>query len=98
MVDICQHLCEDSQLIRDILDHLLQIWNRCLPYEEKNSQKYASITSLIGTCILNEIFSNNTTSNTEVVFNENFEKLFSALLIRVASSISNIMPYPVSKV
>jgi hypothetical protein len=79
------------------MDHLLQIWNRCLPYEEKNNTKYASITPLVGSCILTEIFSTNTTESTEKVFNENFEKIFSALLIRVSSSLSNVMPYPKSK-
>lgn len=98
MIDICQNLCEDNQLISDIIEHLLQIWHRCLPYEEKNNVKYASITPLIGTCILNEIFSNNTTQNTEQVFNLNFEKLFSVLLIRVSSTLSNVMPYPKAKV
>lgn len=98
MVDICQNLCEDDKLISDILDHLLQIWNRCLPYEEKTNVKYASMTPLIGTCILNEIFTNNTTAATEQVFNQNFEKLFSALLVRVSSTLSNVMPYPKSKV
>lgn len=82
MVEICQSLCEDSQLVSDVIDHLLQIWNRCLPYEEKTNIKYASITPLIGTCILNEIFSNNSVSSTEKVFNDNFEKLFCALLVK----------------
>ncbi len=98
MIDICQVLCEDSQLIGNILDHLLQIWNRCLPYEEKANIKYASLTPLIGTCILSEIFSSNTTSATEQVFKENFEKIFCALLLRVSSTLSNVMPYPKSKV
>ena len=97
MTDICQNLCEESPLINDIIDHLLQIWTRCLPYEEKNNTKYASITPLIGTCILNEIFSTNTTESTEKVFNDNFEKIYSALLIRVSSSLANVMPYPKSK-
>ncbi|CAF0812872.1 unnamed protein product [Brachionus calyciflorus] len=97
MTEICQNLCEDSPLINNLLDHLLQIWTRCLPYEEKNMTKYASITPLVGTCILNEIFSTNATESTEKVFNDNFEKIFSALVIRVSSSLSNVMPYPKSK-
>ncbi|RNA34035.1 Maestro heat-like repeat-containing family member 1, partial [Brachionus plicatilis] len=97
MTEICQSLCEDSQLINDIIDHLLQIWTRCLPYEEKNGSKYASITPLIGTCILNEIFSNNVTESTEKVFEDNFEKIFSALFIRISNSLSNLMPQPKPK-
>ena len=97
MVYICQTLCEDSQLISDIFEHLLQIWNTCLPYEERNNLKYTSLTPLIGTCILSEIFSNNTTANTEQVFNSNFEKIFCSLLVRVASTLSNVMPFPKSK-
>lgn len=92
MTEVCQSLCEDSQLINDIIDEILQIWTRCLPYEEKNGLKYASITPLIGTCILNEIFSNNLTESTEKIFADNFEKIFSALLIRISNSLSNIMP------
>lgn len=38
-IDICQTLCEDSELIQNILENLLQIWNQCLPYEEKNNLK-----------------------------------------------------------
>ena len=98
MVEICQCLCEDEKLISEILDHLLQIWNRCLPYDEKANVKYASITPLIGTCVLSEIFANNTTASTEQVFNQNFEKLFSALLVRTSSTLNNVMPYPKSKV
>lgn len=97
-IDICQSLCEDSQLISDILDFILQLWNRCLPFEEKSNVKYASLTPLIATSILNEIFSNNTTANTEQVFNRNFEKIFSAILVRTASTLSNVMPIPKSKV
>lgn len=97
MIDICQCLCEDDKLVKDILEHLLQIWNRCLPYDEKIGVKYASITPLIGTCILNELFANNTTAATEQVYNQNFEKIFSALLVRVSSTLSNVMPYPKSK-
>ncbi len=98
MIDICQCLCEDSQLTFEIINHILQIWNRCLPYEEKNNVKYATLTPLIGTCILSELFSNNTTANTEQVFNQNFEKIFSALLVRVSSTLNNQMPFPKSKV
>lgn len=97
-IDICQNLCEDSQLISDILEFILQLWNRCLPYEEKNGMKLASLTPLIATSILNEIFSNNTTANTEQVFNKNFEKIFSAMLIRTASTLGTSMPIPKSKV
>jgi hypothetical protein len=56
------------------------------------------MTPLIGTCILTEIFSNNTTASTEQVFNQNFEKIFSALTVRVSSTLSNLMPIPKSKV
>jgi len=98
MIDICQNLCEDDKLIGNILDHLLKIWTACLPYEEKANVKYATITPLIGTCILKELFANNTTAATEQVFNDNFEKLFSNLLVRVSSTLSNVMPYPKSKV
>ena len=98
MIDICQCLCEDSQLTFEIINHILQIWNRCLPYEEKNNVKYATLTPLIGTCILTELFSNNTTANTEQIFNQNFEKIFSALLVRVSSTLNNQMPFPKSKV
>ncbi len=97
MIDICQSLCEESDLISNILEHLLQIWNRCLPYEEKAGVKYASITPIVGTCILNELFANNTTATTEQVYNKNFEKLFSALLIRAASTLTCAMPYPKAK-
>jgi hypothetical protein len=97
MIDICQTLCEESDLISNILEHLLQIWNRCLPYEEKAGVKYASITPIVGTCILNELFANNTTAPTEQVYNKNFEKLFGALLIRTASTLNCTMPYPKSK-
>lgn len=55
------------------------------------------MTPLIGTCILSEIFSNNTTANTEQVFNQNFEKIFSALMVRISSTLSNQMPIPKSK-
>jgi hypothetical protein len=55
------------------------------------------MTPLIGTCILSEIFSNNTTANTEQVFNQNFEKIFSSLMVRISSSLSNQMPIPKSK-
>ena len=97
MIDICHSLCEDSKLISNIIEHLLQVWNRCLPYEEKNGTKYASLTPLIGTCILSEIFSNNTTEATEVVFKESFPKIFSALFMRISSTLSNVMPYPKGK-
>lgn len=97
MVDICQSLCEDSKLIQEIIDHLLQVWNRCIPYEEKSGSKYASLTPLIGTCILNEIFSNNTTPETEEVFKKNFEKIFCALMLRISSTLGTIMPYPKGK-
>ena len=97
-IDICQNLCEDSQLINEILEFILQLWNRCLPYEEKNGMRFASLTPLIATSILTEIFSNNTTANTEQVFNKNFEKTFSALLVRTASTLSSSMPIPKSKV
>lgn len=56
------------------------------------------MTPLIGTCILSELFSNNTTANTEQVFNQNFEKIFTALMMRVSSTLSNQMPIPKSKV
>ena len=98
MIDVCQNLCEDDKLIGNILDHLLKIWVACLPYDEKANVKYASITPLIGTCILKELFANNTTAATEQVFNGNFEKLFSNLLVRVSSTMSNVMPYPKTKV
>ncbi len=52
MIEICQSLCEDPKLIQSLIDHLLQVWNRCLPYEEKTGTKYASLTPLIGTVIL----------------------------------------------
>jgi hypothetical protein len=55
------------------------------------------MTPLIGTCILSEIFSNNTTANTEQVFNQNFEKIFSSLMVRISSSLSNQMPIPKAK-
>jgi len=55
------------------------------------------MTPLIGTCILSEIFSNNTTASTEQVFNQNFEKIFSSLMVRISSSLSNQMPIPKSK-
>lgn len=97
MIDICQSLCEDSKLIDGIIEHLLQVWNRCLPYEEKNGTKYASLTPLIGTCILSEIFSNNGTEATETVFKESFAKIFSALFMRVSSTLANVMPYPKGK-
>lgn len=98
IIDICQSLCEDSQLVGDILDHVLQLWNRCMPYEEKNGIKYASLTPLIATCILTEIFSNNSNGATEQVFVKNFEKLFTSLLVRVSSTLNTTMPYPKSKV
>lgn len=56
------------------------------------------MTPLIGTCILSELFSNNTAANTEQVFNQNFEKIFTALMMRVSSTLSNQMPIPKSKV
>lgn len=94
MTEICQSLCEDSKLVDEIIDHLLQIWTRCLPYEEKNGSKHASVTPLVGSCILYELFSNNQTESTEKIFIDNFEKLFSALLIRISNTLSNIMPQP----
>ena len=97
MIDICRTLSEDSQLVKDIIEHVLQIWNRCLPYEEKLNVKYASLTPLISTCFLTEIFSQNQTEETEKIFKENFEKIFTALLLRIASTLDNQMPIPRSK-
>ena len=97
MIDICQSISEDSKLVNDIIDHVLQIWSRCLPYEERLNVKYASLTPLIGTCLLTEIFSNNSTEETEKVFKSEFEKIFSALLLRLASTLNNVMPVPKAK-
>ena len=98
MIEICQSLCEDSLLISKIIEHLLQIWIRCIPYEEKNNIKYATLTPLIGTCILSEIFLNNTTATTEQIFIDQFEKIYCVLLLRVSSTLSTIMPFPNTKV
>ena len=97
MIEICQSITEDSKLVGDIIDHILQIWSRCLPYEERLNIKYASITPLIGTCLLTELFSNNNTEETDVVVKANFEKIFSALLLRLSSSLNNQMPIPKAK-
>jgi hypothetical protein len=97
MIDICQSITEDSKLVSDIIEHILQIWSRCLPYEERMNTKYATMTPLIGTCLLTELFSNNSTPETEQVFKRDFEKIFSALLLRLASSLNNQMPVPKAK-
>jgi hypothetical protein len=46
---------------------------------------------------LTELFSNNTTEETDKVFKDNFEKIFSALLLRLASTLNNQMPNPKAK-
>jgi maestro heat-like repeat-containing protein family member 1 len=84
-------------LTNNIIEHILLIWNRCIPYEEKSNAKYTSLTPLVATCILSELFSNNTTPATEQIFNNNFEKLYSSLLVRVASTCGNLMPFPKTK-
>jgi hypothetical protein len=69
------------------------MWSRCLPYEDKGDIKYATVTPLVGTAILNELFSNfKRESNTDENFKFNFEKIFVALIIRTASTIGNQMP------
>ena len=98
IIEICQSLCEDNLLISKIIEYLLQIWICCVPYEEKNNIKYASLTPLIGSCILSEIFLNNTTATTEQIFKDQFEKIYCVLLLRVSSTLSNTMPFPKSKV
>lgn len=92
-IDICQSLCEEPNLLTDIIETILKMWSRCLPYEEKGDIKYATVTPLIGTAILNELFSNfKKESNTDENFKFNFEKIFVALIIRIASTIGNQMP------
>ena len=59
--------------------------------------KYAAIIPLCGTCLLTEIFTNNTNTNTEQVLIKNFEKIFSALSLRVASTLNTQMPLARSK-
>ncbi len=54
--------------------------------------KHTSLTPLVGTCLLTEIFTHNSNANTEQVFKKNFEKIFSALLLRIASTLDNQMP------
>jgi hypothetical protein len=59
--------------------------------------KYTSLTPLVGSCLLTEIFKQNTAPNTEQVLKKNFEKIFSALLLRIASTLDNQMPFARNK-
>ena len=93
LIDICQTLAEEGQLVDDISNHIVQLWSRTLPYEEKSGIKFATITPLVANCILNELFVNVTSVEAEHVLTRNFERFFSAILIRIASTIGNTMPF-----
>ena len=97
MIDICKSLSEDGQLVDDIIVHILQIWSRCVPFEERNGIKYTSITPLVGSCLLIELFNNSENEKTIEVYEKNFEKILTAILIRIASTINNQMPPPKGK-
>jgi len=97
MIDICKSLSEDAQLVDEIIVHILQIWSRCVPFEERNGVKYTAITPLVGTCLLIELFTHAETQATQDIFDKNFEKIFTAVIIRIASTIDNQMPLPKGK-
>ncbi|WAR11640.1 MROH1-like protein, partial [Mya arenaria] len=89
-VEIWRILCGDSQLVTVMLDHMLDLYQKSLPYEEKPQDdgkepvRRATQTPLAITCALVEVFQ---VEEVEEQVVKNYHRLFAALMVRMGSSV-----------
>lgn len=89
MVEIWKILAKDTQLTTIILDHMLELLQKSLPYEEKEkdgkeSTKKATQVPLAITCALCVILQ---VEETEEQVAKIYHKLFAALMVRLGASV-----------
>ncbi|KAL4234897.1 Mroh1p [Mactra antiquata] len=90
VIEIWKILSQDNQLLIVMLDHMLELYHKSLPYEEKPQEgrepiKKATQIPLSITCALVEIFQ---VEETEEQIKKNYHRLFAALMVRIGSSIN----------
>ncbi|XP_064611998.1 maestro heat-like repeat-containing protein family member 1 [Liolophura sinensis] len=93
VVEIWKILSQDPVLVSRMIEHILELLQRSLPYEEKpgdkeRPQRTAMPLPLAATSALTEIFN---CEETEEVVMKNFHRLFAALILRIGSMI-NVKP------
>ncbi|XP_052229832.1 maestro heat-like repeat-containing protein family member 1 isoform X3 [Dreissena polymorpha] len=90
VVEIWKILSSDPQLVAVMLDHMLELYGKSLPYEEKQPDdkkepvRRATQTPLAITCALVEILQ---VEETEEQVKKSYHRLFAALLVRIGSSV-----------
>lgn len=89
VVEIWKIISQDAQLTTVMLDHMLELYQKSLPYEEKTQDgkeptRKATQIPLAITCALVEIFQ---VDETEEQVKKNYHRLFAALMVRMGSSV-----------
>lgn len=89
VVEIWKILSQDPQITTVMLDHMLELYQKSLPYEEKPQEgrepvRKATQVPLAITCALVEILQ---VEETEEQVKKIYHRLFAALMVRIGSSV-----------
>ncbi|XP_034336261.2 maestro heat-like repeat-containing protein family member 1 isoform X2 [Magallana gigas] len=88
MVEVWQTLCQDPQLTAAMIDHMLDLLHKSLPYEERTSEeetvRTATSLPMAVTCALKIIFD---CEETEEQGLKAYHTLMGALMLRIGSSV-----------
>ncbi|CAF3625117.1 unnamed protein product [Adineta steineri] len=89
LVTIIHDLADNRPLTEAVLAQIMECWSRSLPYEEKDSQRYATAQPLMALYLLNEWFQSERICD---LGEYAFPRLFTALFIRMASHVDTLPP------
>ena len=90
---IIHDLADNRALTEAVLAQIMECWSRSLPYEEKESQRYATAQPLMALYLLNEWLQSDRMCD---LGDYAFPRLFVALFIRMASHVDTSPPQNVS--
>jgi hypothetical protein len=89
LVTIIHDLADNRPLTEAVLAQIMECWSRSLPYEEKDSHRYATAQPLMALYLLNEWLQSDRMCD---LGEYAFPRLFVALFIRMASHVDTSPP------
>ena len=92
LVTIIHDLADNRPLTEAVLAQTMECWSRSLPFEEKDSHRYATAQPLMALYLLNEWLQSDRMCD---LGQYAFPRLFVALFIRMASYVDTSAPQSV---
>jgi hypothetical protein len=89
LITIIHDLADNRQLTEAVLAQIMECWSRSLPYEEKDSHRYATAQPLMALYLLNEWLQSDRICD---LGEYAFSRLFVAIFIRMASHVDTSPP------